>query len=70
MTEKRKHKMYPELATGLVEPGDDTMMCTVCGRQALMYSLDTEQHQWFSCPEHTGAVLLRLIRTGFGVDPR
>ncbi|WAL67117.1 hypothetical protein ORV05_04835 [Amycolatopsis cynarae] len=52
-----------ELLTGLVDlQADDSAQCVECGRQAVLYVLDIEQWQWFTCPDHHGLVLLRLLR--------
>jgi hypothetical protein len=51
-----------ELATGLVEPGTDDARCIRCGAQAILYALDVEQWQWFTCLDHHGVVIAELLR--------
>lgn len=51
-----------ELLTGLVEPGTDDAPCIRCGAQALLYALDAEQWQWFTCLACHGIVMAELLR--------
>lgn len=52
-----------ELPTGLVDlEADDSARCIHCGRQALLYALDAPQNQWFTCLDHHGLVMAKLLR--------
>jgi len=51
-----------EPASGLVEPGTDDATCWSCDRQAMLYVLDRGEYQIFSCLDHHGLGVLRVIR--------
>ncbi|GGM64670.1 hypothetical protein GCM10012275_39090 [Longimycelium tulufanense] len=51
-----------EPASGLVEPGTDDARCMRCGAQALLYVLDVNQLQWFTCLDCHGYVVIKIIR--------
>jgi hypothetical protein len=59
-----------ELLTGLVEPGTDDARCVRCKAQAILYVLDVESWQWFTCLDHHGIVMAELLRGKHdGVQP-
>jgi hypothetical protein len=52
-----------ELPSGLLDlEVDDRADCVYCGRPAVMYALDSEHWQWFTCPDHHGIVMIKLLR--------
>ncbi|MBP2479115.1 hypothetical protein JOF53_007987 [Crossiella equi] len=54
-----------ELSAGLVDlAADDSAACIRCGAQALLYALDVDQFQWFTCLACHGYVMAELLRGG------
>jgi len=52
-----------ELLSGLVDlAADDSATCKHCGAQALLYVLDVNGDQWFTCLDHHGMIMARLLR--------